>query len=145
MCTSLLIRGWPAGEEKHRLLQCSSSVFQPENAVCLWDTLQQLKCLFLPPVSIALSCCDWMLVLALLLIDSPFTASRAQLTSVLLFYSAHQSSPVFGCTTHWKNSCHLISPSCQAMPFAFPSVEHLQVGGPPASCLSVEWGGPCDA
>lgn len=53
--------------------------------------------------------------------------------------------PAFGCTTDWKNSCHLLSPSCQAMPFSFPSFEHLQVGGHPASCLSVEWGRPWDA
>lgn len=62
------------------------------------------------------------------LLSSPLPSQR---NTVHQYPVILQHPPGFGCITPWKNSCCLLSLSHQAVPFAFPFVEHLQVGCPP--------------
>lgn len=145
MCTSLLIRGWAAGEEKHKALLTQLFSFSAwKNAVCLWvhsNSSSVWVALPAPSCHSPLLLWLWTLLLAPLLNDSllPSPASRAQSTGTLLFYSAHQALAV-SCTGRTAvASSHPLAKQCLLV-FLLMSI--CKSEDPPASYRSVKCCGP---
>lgn len=145
MCTSLLIRGWAVRQEKHRLSQCGSSVFQPEKtqSVCgvhsssssVWVALP-VPSVHSPPLAVtlnALACSafEWL--------SSPFPSQWSTSHQYPVLYSAHQALAVSRTGRTAVAYSHPLAKQCLLL-FLLLSICKLEE--PPASCLSVKCCGP---